>query len=271
MITNEERVLLSKLFFRAAQLAKIKGLYSPQNRRYLYSLGIYLKKGCDLSNEQLLWGMEKLMDLELFTPNEPMGKLLKRCSMGELSVLPVNLCFESVSYKSKSVEQTMINEIINHKFFKKCKDIAVVCIGSSKVIGDSLGPMVGTLLSGRGFRNIFGSMCNPIDATNVSLYSNTLPVSKDAMIIAIDAIHSYSDSEIGEISIIHAPIKPAEAFRSDLPEIGHLGIGMITTSSKIDCNSRERLKGLFNAPLDMVFTGAVTIANILEKILRLFC
>ena len=80
------------------------------------------------------------------------------------------------------------------------KDITFVCIGNSSIIGDSLGPLVGTYLSNiYGFNNnikIFGTLDNNINFFNVFEFDNY----KNSYIVLIDSALGNSNN-IGNIII----------------------------------------------------------------------
>lgn len=68
-------------------------------------------------------------------------------------------------------------------------DTIIVCIGTDRVIGDALAPVVGTMLKSRGFRYpVYGTLDRPIHALNI--YESIDIVKRkhpNSTIIAIDA------------------------------------------------------------------------------------
>ena len=51
------------------------------------------------------------------------------------------------------------------------KEIVILCIGSSQITGDSVGPMVGDLLKEKGVRAyVYGTMSRPVNAKNLEDY-----------------------------------------------------------------------------------------------------
>ena len=68
--------------------------------------------------------------------------------------------------------------------------IAVICIGSSRSTGDSLGPSVGTLLSKYGFTNVdvYGTIKDPVHALNLEQTINKMLLNEHPpFIIAVDS------------------------------------------------------------------------------------
>jgi putative sporulation protein YyaC len=100
-------------------------------------------------------------------------------------------------------------------------NVVFVCIGTDKNTGDSLGPLVGTLLESRGYTNIVGTLNNPCHAVNLSERISQIP--KDKIIIAIDACLGREDS-VGTYSVYNGPIKPGSAVGKNLQEIGEYSI-----------------------------------------------
>ena len=100
----------------------------------------------------------------------------------------------------------------------------ILCIGSTKIIGDSYGPMVGQLLKDTELNAIvYGSLESPITALNVTDVYNRVkaeyPLNK---IIAIDAFSG--DGEHDELKLVSGGIKPGLASGKDLPRIGDVSI-----------------------------------------------
>ncbi len=103
----------------------------------------------------------------------------------------------------------------------------VVCIGSDLAIGDSLGPVCGTMLRSRiGGRGayVYGTLKNPVTAKEVKYLSDfikkTHPGSK---IIAVDAAIG-EDSEVGLIKISDTPLRPGSGAKKRLGKIGDVSV-----------------------------------------------
>lgn len=111
-------------------------------------------------------------------------------------------------------------------------DTVIVCVGTDKCIGDSLGPIVGSILIEKNFSlPVFGTLQSPIHALNIEeklKYINKLH--PNALIIGIDACLGEENS-IGEIHIRDYPIHPGKGVGKSLPEIGHISIIGIVDSS----------------------------------------
>lgn len=112
------------------------------------------------------------------------------------------------------------------------KDTVIVCIGTDKVIYDSLGPLVGTLLKEKNFKYpVYGTLDQPIHAMNtcenMNVIQNEMP---NAKIIGIDACVGEYD-QIGTIKIREAPISPGKGVGKELPLIGEMSIVGFTTNN----------------------------------------
>ncbi len=104
--------------------------------------------------------------------------------------------------------------------------LEVLCIGTDRSTGDSLGPLVGTILGdwpAPGFC-VRGTLENPVHATNLSqslaaLQNNYPP----PLVIAVDACLGRLDN-VGSITAGHGPLRPGAGVNKNLPEAGDLHI-----------------------------------------------
>lgn len=113
----------------------------------------------------------------------------------------------------------MITEILSTS---TQKDIIFLCVGSRRSTGDSLGPIVGTLLKEKDLAfHIFGTLDAPVHALNLS---DTLKKIQNKFasphIFPIDA--SLGDaSQVGKIHLIKGPLIPGRAANKPLQSIGN--------------------------------------------------
>lgn len=109
---------------------------------------------------------------------------------------------------------------------KSNQDIVILCIGTDRSTGDSLGPLVGyklkSLLSDS--VHLYGDLEQPVHAKNlaetINLINHKHP---SAIIIAIDACLG-NVQNIGKIYIKEEPLSPGSAMNKDLPKIGDISI-----------------------------------------------
>lgn len=146
------------------------------------------------------------------------------------------------------------------------KSPVVVCIGSDLVLGDSLGPLVGTFLKQNFKRQfIYGTLNEPITAKEVDYARKYLKeLHPETLIIAIDAAIGNQD-DIGLIKISNKPIKPGLGVNKNLKEIGDVSImGIVATKSVKNYN-------LYNLTrLNLIYKMAKVIADGLTDYFDIF-
>lgn len=106
------------------------------------------------------------------------------------------------------------------------KEIVIMCIGSDRSTGDSLGPIIGYHLLDYNLKNvyIYGDIYNPINATNLGCSINYInEVHNNPFIIAIDACLGQTE-HIGYITLAQGPLLPGTGIKNELPEVGDLHI-----------------------------------------------
>lgn len=138
------------------------------------------------------------------------------------------------------------------------RQIVFVCIGTDRSTGDSLGPLVGTLLEEKPIMPFFvyGTLDEPIHAVNLSdKISEIKGKHKNPFIIGIDACLGRLKN-VGVIQIADGPVKPGAGVNKDLPEVGDIHItGIVNVSGFME------FFVLQNTRLNLVLKMAKTIAN----------
>ncbi|MBO5224574.1 MAG: DUF1256 domain-containing protein [Clostridia bacterium] len=105
------------------------------------------------------------------------------------------------------------------------KNPIIACIGSTKIISDSLGPIVGQLLLDKYHveATVVGSLLSPLNAVNlVERMNKARLLNPFGKIIAVDAYESTQNED--SIRIINGGIKPGLASGKDLPRTGDYSI-----------------------------------------------
>ncbi len=114
----------------------------------------------------------------------------------------------------------------------------IVCIGSDLVVGDSLGPYVGTEISKK-LNNVYvyGTLKNPITAkeSNV-LYNNVKKLHPKSQILVVDAAVG-SKNDVGLIKVTDKGIKPGLGVNKDLELLGDVSIIGIVAEKQTPPNS----------------------------------
>ncbi|MBS3873650.1 MAG: spore protease YyaC [Firmicutes bacterium] len=142
--------------------------------------------------------------------------------------------------------------------------VVVVCIGSDRSTGDSLGPIIGTLLSQRRLPNthIYGTLRDPVHAVNLhetaALLSRTHAAAK---VVAVDACLGKSES-IGLITVGRGSLRPGAGVNKDLPPIGDIYV-----TGVVNVGGYMEYFVLQNTRLYLVYRLAETIAAGLSQAL----
>ncbi|WP_102273362.1 spore protease YyaC [Cytobacillus massiliigabonensis] len=142
------------------------------------------------------------------------------------------------------------------------RPVVIVCIGTDRSTGDSLGPLVGTLLEEKKLSSFFvyGTLENPVHAVNLADKLDEIKKTHfNPFIIGIDACLGRLKS-VGMIQAGEGPVKPGAGVNKDLPEVGHIHItGIVNVSGFME------FFVLQNTRLHLVLNMAKTIANGIYK------
>jgi len=132
----------------------------------------------------------------------------------------------SINYSDPYVDIILakhISSLVNYYNYKKW---FIVCIGTDRSTGDSLGPLVGTRLKLHEYQDftVIGTLDEPVHALNlvetIEYINNNF---SDFGIIAIDASLGQLSS-VGCIQVLNGPLKPGAGVKKELPEIGDFHI-----------------------------------------------
>ncbi|NHM33592.1 spore protease YyaC [Neobacillus terrae] len=150
------------------------------------------------------------------------------------------------------------NELISHLPALTSRPIVIVCIGTDRSTGDSLGPLVGTLLEEKNPKSFFvyGTLEDPIHAVNLAEKLKEIKEKHfHPFIIGIDACLGRFKS-VGFIQLGEGPVKPGAGVNKELPEVGDMHItGIVNVSGFME------FFVLQNTRLSLVLKMAKTIAN----------
>lgn len=144
--------------------------------------------------------------------------------------------------------------------------LVVLCIGTDRSTGDSLGPLTGTKLrSFNSYPHIYGTLDEPIHATNLNATVKSIQKNiPHPFIIAVDACLGRTES-VGCVSLGRGPLKPGAAVHKDLPSVGDAYItGIVNVSGFM-----EHLV-LQSTRLNLVMKMADTIAHAISYGLRTY-
>lgn len=121
--------------------------------------------------------------------------------------------------------QTDLNRFLT-QLYDPCFELIILCIGTDRSTGDSLGPLVGTKLTKLGISpaTVFGTLDFPVHAVNLHQTITQIQTQyQKPFIIAVDACLGRFES-IGYISIKEGPLQPGTGVNKNLPAVGDLQI-----------------------------------------------
>ncbi|MBP3952612.1 spore protease YyaC [Bacillus suaedae] len=142
------------------------------------------------------------------------------------------------------------------------RDLVIICIGTDRSTGDSLGPLIGTKLEQMSLNrfHVYGTLEHPVHAVNmVERLEEIKRTHFRPFILAIDACLGRLTS-VGHISLAHGPIQPGAAVQKQLPAIGDIHMTGI-----VNIGGMMEYFVLQNTRLHTVMTMADIIAESIKK------
>jgi putative sporulation protein YyaC len=163
-----------------------------------------------------------------------------------------------ISHDDLHAAENLAEELLASIPHVTSRPIVFVCIGTDRSTGDSLGPLVGTLLEEMGLRafNVYGTLDDPIHAVNLADKIKEIQSKHDdPYIIGIDACLGRVKN-VGVIQVGNGPVKPGAGVNKELPAVGDIHItGIVNVSGFME------FFVLQNTRLNLVMRMAKTIAN----------
>lgn len=137
----------------------------------------------------------------------------------------------------------------------------VLCIGSDRVTGDCIGPLVGHLLAARNIScEIVGTLSAPVTALNLSdAITSVKRRYSGRKVIAVDSCVGDED-ELGNICVKRGSLRPGLACGKSLPKVGDVSVTATVAAGSSD--------SLYSVRLGFVFPLAVKIAEAIECALK---
>ncbi|MGI6012617.1 MAG: spore protease YyaC [Ruminococcus sp.] len=148
------------------------------------------------------------------------------------SKLPPVFYINSKKYSASSELSYLLRDAVAHIKYE-WKELVFLCIGSDRITGDSLGPLVGHLLSQYTWPHIhvYGTLKEPVHALNLEKTTAQIKTRHPlALIVAIDASLG-SKKHIGFITLGMGALRPGLGVNKDLPHVGDIFITGITNVS----------------------------------------
>lgn len=155
-----------------------------------------------------------------------------------------------------------VREIISQSM-RADNEIVVLCIGSDRYIGDSLGPLVGSMLKESQVPyHVYGTLKEPIHAFNLKATLKDINKQiKKPLIISVDASIGYKE-EVGYVMFKEGPLTPGTALQKVLPKVGDYHfVGIINYVDPLPTS-----QFLNDTRLYTVMNLAKTIVKVITKI-----
>jgi putative sporulation protein YyaC len=102
----------------------------------------------------------------------------------------------------------------------------LLCIGTDRSTGDSLGPLVGSkvVAAGGSYYHVYGTLAEPVHAANLKeKLGKIYRAHRNPLIIAVDASLGYLEN-VGQINVGTGPLLPGAGVNKSLPPVGHLHV-----------------------------------------------
>lgn len=151
-----------------------------------------------------------------------------------------------------------LHDYLNHYLPIHNHELVIVCIGTDRATGDSLGPLIGYKLKDLKYDKValYGTLDEPVHAKNLEeVLEDIKLLHANALIIAIDACLG-AMGNVGCITIGEGSIRPGAGVQKELPPIGHIHItGIVNFSSLMN------MVILQNTRLSLVMKMADTISS----------
>lgn len=123
-----------------------------------------------------------------------------------------------------------------NKDFSIYEGLVLFCIGTDRITGDSLGPLVGYKLKKYGLTNIYvyGTLEEPIHALNIEkIFTEVQKRHPNLPIIAVDASLGHI-SHLGCVTVSKGSLKPGIGVKKKLKQVGDISItGIVCASSPL--------------------------------------
>lgn len=130
-------------------------------------------------------------------------------------------------FHDSNVERKLIHLIESHIALikKNWSSIVIFCIGTNRILGDTFGPLTGTLLCELKVPcKVFGTLKNPVHALNLNEAVKCL--SESDLVIAVDASLG-SINGVGKLLVDLKPIMPGKGLGKKLLAVGDISVSSV--------------------------------------------
>lgn len=129
-----------------------------------------------------------------------------------------------VLYSDPDIQSILVHRLLFYLHQARNMNLVVVCVGTDRSTGDSLGPLVGTSLSKlhSPLFHLYGTLDEPVHAINLqSTLDQISQKHHNPYVIGIDACLGQSSS-VGCIQVTEGPLRPGAGVNKELPPVGDI-------------------------------------------------
>ncbi len=181
--------------------------------------------------------------------------------MNPLSIFSENQDIRT-HYEDKQGLSHLESRLREHLSAAGGRQVILLCIGTDRSTGDSLGPLTGTKLKTKFIPglNIIGTLEDPVHAENLDITLTKINSTyHNPYIIALDACLGRLDS-VGCITLAEGALKPGTAVKKELPEVGQIPLTGI-----VNINGFMQYMVLQNTRLNIVWQMSDAICEVFYR------
>ncbi|MCD8239255.1 MAG: spore protease YyaC [Clostridiales bacterium] len=136
--------------------------------------------------------------------------------------------------------------------------IVLLCIGTDRITGDSLGPLVGDRLQSSIFCPVYGTIHNPVHAKNLKHALSAINRRGKPLVIAVDAALGVHTEHI---TVADEGVRPGTAIGKSLPTAGAISItGIVGSDSPSGMRVLQNTRLAVVMDMSDIIAGAVSSA-----------
>ena len=142
------------------------------------------------------------------------------------------------------------NEELANALKKHVKgEITILCVGTDRSTGDSLGPFIGTILKEQGYKNVIGTISDPVHGQNLEERIKEIP--ENTTVLAIDSALGRTKN-IGKLMLNKGKLHAGSGVGKKLTPIGDFHIsGVVNVFGSSDLNFLVLQSTRLNTVLEM--------------------
>lgn len=151
--------------------------------------------------------------------------------------------------------------------FKQFSEIVILCIGTDRSAGDSLGPLVGTLIQElTPSARVYGTLDHPVHAQNLDKAIQAIEYRHPhAFVLAIDASLGKQEN-VGKICFKNEPLAPGSGVQKKLPKVGNACItGVVNIGGFMEYMVLQNTRLNTTFRLAKVISGTISQALIAQN------